>query len=122
MLGNSAASPAIHRIALAFGLCLLAFVFAVEAKTAWYGPLMGPGSEVRAAKAMPADMPRVIEHGIPTPDPIHPNIPFAILTALPVERPARIPAWSEILRSHTLVSRAAYFSPPIFFRPPPVLS
>lgn len=122
MSGNSAASPAIYSIALACGLCLLAIVFALEAKTAWYGPAVGPGSAVRAAKALPADMPRVIEHGVPVPDPIHPNIPFAVLAAGVMEQSADVPARREIVRSHFPVSRSSYFSPPVFFRPPPALS
>lgn len=51
------------RLALACSLCLLSIAFAMEAKIAWYGPLSGPGSEVRAAKAMPADVTSVIVRG-----------------------------------------------------------
>jgi hypothetical protein len=124
MVSNSAASPAIHRIILACGLCLLAVIFAMEAKTAWFGPTIGPGSAVRAAKALPADMPRLIEHGIPVPDPIHPQIPFALLTTLAVDQAnaADVPARSIASRRQSAVSLAAYFSPQIFFRPPPLLS
>ena len=110
------------RTTFAFGLCLLAFVFAVEAKTAWYGPAAGPGSAVRAAKALPADMPRVIEHGIPVPDPIHPQMPFALLAALsmlslPMDRPLRNAASRGDFRFFP-----AAISPQVFFRPPPALS
>jgi hypothetical protein len=109
---------------LACGLCLLAVVFAVEAKTAWFGPVDGPGSAVRAAKALPASMPKVIQHGVLVPDPIHPQISFAILTAFVAEQQAgaEVPAQNRFFRNHIAVSRAAYFSPSIFFRPPPVLS
>jgi hypothetical protein len=124
MSGNSAALAARCRVALACGLCLLAVVFAVEAKTAWFGPAVGPGSAVRAAKALPADMPRVIEHGVPVPDPIHPHIPFAMLRAFcatPLSG-ADVPAQEWFAHRYVPVSLAAYFSPQIFFRPPPVLS
>jgi hypothetical protein len=123
MLRRTTASTAFWRTALTFGLCLLAFVFAVEAKTAWYGPAAGPGSAVRAAKALPADMPRVIGHGIPVPDPIHPQIPFALVASLAVLRSAADkPHCDEARRDDLQPSHAACFSPQQFFRPPPVLS
>jgi hypothetical protein len=84
--------------------------------------MIGPGSDVRAAKALPADMPRVIEHGIPVPDPVHPNIPFAVVATLLTEWQADVPLRDTVLRSPSPVSLAAYFFPSIFFRPPPALS
>jgi hypothetical protein len=124
MYGKSAASEALCCNVLTFGLCILAFMFAVEAKTAWYGPMGGPGSVVRAAKALPAEMPKVIEHGIPVPDPIHPGHTFAMLASL-VAEPAAVtgnPGQHEQFRRATQVSAASYFSPQFFFRPPPFLS
>jgi len=124
MLRARAASPALSRTILAFGLCLLAIVFAVEAKTAWFGPALGVGSDIQAAKALPADMPKVIEHGIPVPDPIHPQVPFALLTALVAEQltGTATPTRNLAPAVDFAVSEAAYFSPAIFFRPPPSLS
>jgi hypothetical protein len=106
----------------AFGLCLLAFLFAVEAKTAWFGPIIGPGSNVRAAKALPESSPRVVEHGFSLPIVAHPGVPYAALTCLVI---ASIFAlnWSFIettsLACRPLFSEF-YFSPPSFFRPPPI--
>ncbi len=51
------AFPKMRRNTLALGLCVLAVLFALEAKTAWYGPANGPGSDVRSQKALPADSP-----------------------------------------------------------------
>ncbi|HUA93844.1 MAG TPA: hypothetical protein VL991_14820 [Terracidiphilus sp.] len=119
MFGNSAVSFPKLRVALAVGLCLLAIAFAVEAKTAWFGPLTGPGSDVQAAKALPADMPRLIEHGIPVPDPVHPAIPFALITTVAIASPFAAPAANEALDNDAPVSLAAYFFPSVFFRPPP---
>jgi hypothetical protein len=119
MFGNSAASIFKSRVAFALGLCLLAVAFAVESKTAWFGPLTGPGSDVQAAKALPADMPRVIEHGVPAPDPVHPAIPFALIATLAAAWPSVTPAQKEVSRTAPPVSLAAYFFPSIFFRPPP---
>lgn len=120
MFGKLAALMTKLRVTLACGLCLLAVVFAVEAKTAWFGPMTGPGSAVRAAKALPADMPRVIEHGVPAPDLVHPAIPFALIATLAAAWPFVAPARNEVRRTDLTVSLAAYFFPLIFFRPPPV--
>lgn len=121
MFGKSTACIPRSRVTFALGLCLLAVAFAVEAKTAWFGPLTGPGSDVQAAKALPADMPRVIEHGVPTPDPVHPAIPFALIATLAARWPSVAPARKEVSRKAPPVSLAAYFFPFIFFRPPPSL-
>jgi len=44
-------------------------------------PASGPGSDVRAAKALRIDATNVVQHGMPSPDPIHPGIAFLFLTA-----------------------------------------
>jgi hypothetical protein len=101
-------------------LCVLAIAFALEAKTAWYGPIVGPGSAVRFAKALPIDAPRVIRHGIPTPDPLHPQFAaalVALLFALPILGDS-LPGRANSLALGR-VSAARFFSPPAFFRPPP---
>ncbi|HZP06052.1 MAG TPA: hypothetical protein VFB43_14210 [Terracidiphilus sp.] len=118
----SAAFPLTYRIALVWGLCLLAALFAVEAKMAWYGPVVGIGSAVRAAKAMPADSSKVVEHGVPTPDPVHPHIAFAVLTALFVRVPANLPAFYNRLQDGSPQFATIFLSPSLFFRPPPALS
>jgi hypothetical protein len=123
MLGLSAASLFRRRTPLALGLCLLAFLFAIEAKTAWYGPAVGLGSSVRAAKAQPAATPRVVEHGTPTPDPAHPRASFAALPHITVALSSlcfSLQARSEVLLSHFSRFSAAGFSFSSLFRPPPV--
>jgi hypothetical protein len=122
MLRGTTASTRFWRTALTCGLCLLAFAFAVEAKTAWYGPLSGPGSAVRASKAMRADAPNIIDHGIPVPDPIHPQTSFALLAAFAtLLLTAETPTGRD--GAHTRIQLVlAAFSPQVFFRPPPVLS
>lgn len=112
--------PARARYLMAAALCVLAIAFALEAKTAWYGPAAGPGSAVRSAKALPMDTPRVVQHGIPVPDPLHPQFAVAFLTLL-----FAVPVLAESLSGHAAafdricVSTAGFFSPPTFFRPPP---
>lgn len=79
MLGSSAASLPLRRAPLAFGLCLLAILFAIEAKTAWYGPTVGLGSDIRAAKALPEGMPRLVEHGVSVLGLAYARVAFAYL-------------------------------------------
>ncbi|MGD0154455.1 MAG: hypothetical protein ABSB50_00060 [Terracidiphilus sp.] len=121
MSGSFAASLPYRRAPLAFGLCLLAFLFSIEAKTAWYGPFAGFGSSVREAKALPMATPEVVEHGVPAPDPAHPRLTFAILPAAAVISlaAARLPVGGEIVRNRLPLYTSAFFSPNNFFRPPP---
>jgi len=122
MLGWFAASLPARRSPLALGLCLLAILFALEAKTAWYGPAAGPGSDIRAAKALPVGSPELVEHGLPAPDPAHPHASFAALpdSVLTPFLWAGVPAISEILRGQRPIFSPAHLSPALFFRPPPV--
>ncbi len=121
MSGWFAASPSYRRAPLAFGLCLLAFLFAIEAKTAWYGPAAGFGGSVRAAKAQPMASPEVVEHGVPKPDPTHPSAAFALLsqavTPMLVGLSSR--ALGGVLPSRHLRPLYAGFSYSNLFRPPP---
>jgi hypothetical protein len=119
---KSTAFSAKSRIALALGLCLLSVAFAVEAKTAWFGPASGPGSEVAAAKAWPADLPRVIEHGVTIPQAVPTLISFALMAAL-----SSLRSYGNILSPRresapgpANSSPAAFLSPQFFFRPPPI--
>jgi hypothetical protein len=107
---------------LALGLCLLAFLFAIEAKTAWYGPPVGFGSIVRAAKAQPVATPEVVEHGVAAPDPAHPHTLFAVLPLISVALSLlcfSVQARSEILFTRLPQFPAAGFSFSSRFRPPP---
>ena len=123
MSGLSAASLAFRRTPLALGLCLLTFLFAVEAKTARYGPVAGPGSAVRAAKALPADSPKLVEQGVSAPDPTHLRVGFAALAAITAARllGTLVPATSDLFSNRPPDFLSAFFSPPAFVRPPPAL-
>jgi hypothetical protein len=110
-----------RRNALAFGLCLLAVLFAVEAKTAWYGPPNGPGVDIQSQKALRADLPLVVSRGIST----HPESPFPLALLLFVSVAAKSWLGPDSLRGIDLhinripISSAPYFSHGLFFRPPP---
>jgi len=121
MSGWFAASYFYRRAPLAFGLCLLAFLFALEAKTAWYGPAAGFGGSVRAAKAQPATSPEVVDHGVPAPDPAHPNATFVALPAMVIVLILCIPAQDRgnVYRRRASRFPAASSSFSNLFRPPP---
>ena len=115
-------SRSFRRTVLALGLCLLAFGFAMEAKLACYGPAGGSGSDIAAAKARTADLPEVVYHGVHAPDPVRTQMLVVFLAALtaPCLRKADSLLARDSVYSHLSVSSAAYFSPNLFFRPPPV--
>jgi hypothetical protein len=112
-----------RRNTLALGLCLLAVLFALEAKTAWYGPKNGPSCDIQSQKACPADLRAVVSHGVSTLPPV--TFPPALIFLASV---AAI-AWTDadflpgvnVGFNHIPVSAAPYFSPGLFFRPPPAL-
>jgi hypothetical protein len=122
MLPDLNASPAFCRKLLACWLCMLALVFAFEAKTAWYGPPAGPGSALSSAKALPVDLPQVVLHGVPVPDPVSPALPFLILAGLVLAFSAGFDSRMTNRVDREGLSRASwsFFSPQLFFRPPPV--
>jgi hypothetical protein len=100
----------------------LAFGFALESKTAWYSAAAGSASEIASAKARPADLPELVTHGVPAPDPVHPQVFFVLLAALTATSLWKADFSSEhrFVHSDVAVSSAAYFSSNMFFRPPPV--
>jgi hypothetical protein len=121
-MARISASRNFKRTALAVGLCVLAFVFAMEAKMAWYSTAGGSGTEIAAAKARAADLPEVVAHGIPAPDPVHPQVFFvflAALTAASLWKPDVL-SGRRFVHSDLAISSVAYFSSNLFFRPPPV--
>lgn len=106
---------------LAIALCLLAFLFAVEAKTAMYGPENGLGSDVRASKALPAVTPKLVKQRILLPDPLHPHTATAASAFIATVSfpPARVLPNAAALRLRRPRFSAAFFSPLHLFRPPP---
>jgi hypothetical protein len=112
-----------RRNALSLGLCLLAVLFALEAKTAWYGPEKGPGSDIQSQKARLTDLTAVVSRGVSTlPQAAIPLnlIYLASVTAIFGAR-AGFQFGVEADFGGIAVRSAAYFSPGLFFRPPPAL-
>jgi hypothetical protein len=108
---------------LALGLCLLAALFALEAKTAWYWAANGPGVDISSQKAFPADLPTVVCRQSPSQLPNILPLAMLLLTSMGAI------AWKgkgflrgiDVDFNHVPVSSAPYFSPSLFFRPPPAL-
>ena len=123
MSGWFAASHPFRRTPLALGLSLLAILFAIEAKTAWYGPATGFGGIVRAAKAQPVTSPEVVEHGVPAADPAHPGAVFFLLPPIVALLILCIPmqASGTVHPGLPAESSSERLSFPNHFRPPPIL-
>ena len=117
------ASPHLRRNTLALGLCLLAVLFALEAKTAWYGSTSGLHDDVQSQKARPADLPSVVSHGVSTLPPV--TFPLTLIFVASVAAIASTDAdflpGVDLDFNHIPVSAAPYFSPALFFRPPPAV-
>jgi hypothetical protein len=98
-------------------LCLLAALFAIEAKCAWYSPEGSPMVQVSAAKLQPADSPRLLAQVLsPATLPVFPEVAVLFAFALTATVVHITPAWA---RRSAKVSALASFSPFLFFRPPP---
>jgi hypothetical protein len=112
------ASPLVRRNALAFGLCVLAVLFALEAKTAWYGPANGPGVDIQSQKALPAELSAVVSQAPAT---FPPALVFlASIAAIAWRRSHFLPG-DRVGSDPIPVSAAPHFFPGLFFRPPPAL-
>lgn len=116
------ASSRFKRFLYATCLCLLAALFALEAKMAWYGSPTSPLSSLQSEKARPADLPPLVSQGSSVLDQA-PSPLFLVFFAA-VAFIARLPIDIRRLAlvfSPDPVPAAPYFSPGLFFRPPPVL-
>lgn len=115
---------AMKRNTLALGLCLLAALFALEAKTACYGPLNRSEKDLRSEKALPADLPALVSSGVPslarTALPL--AIVFVSLAPIIVRIDADFPLRIVVESKRIPVSALPYFSSGLFFRPPPASS
>jgi hypothetical protein len=115
------ASAHMRRNTLALGLCLLAVLFALEAKTAWYAPANRQGTDIQNQKARPVDLPAVVSHGVSTLPPATLAVVFMASVAAIAWTNAHFLRGVDIDFNHISVSTSPYFSPVLFFRPPPAL-
>lgn len=104
--------------ALGVMLCLLAALFAIEAKLAWFSPAGSPSAQVSAAKLQLADAPRHVSQALAAPDPQHfsAEVPVLLLFALLL---TAAPVLLSPQDSRARVSASPGFYSPLFRRPPP---
>jgi hypothetical protein len=112
-----------RRTAFSLGLCLLAFGFAMEAKLACYCHAENFGDDIVSAKALPADLPEIVSHGVQVHKLAHPQLLVVFWAALTTAtlRSADCLLVRSSASNRLSVASAIYFSPNLFFRPPPVL-
>lgn len=122
MTGCLAARPPFKRTFLAFSLCVLAFLFAFEAKLAWYSPAGDPGIQISAAKALRADSPALISNGNAAHDHAQEQATNAALACVIAPPAPASNASEKRLASSTDRSEGSpvILVPSIDFRPPPV--
>jgi hypothetical protein len=86
-----------------------------------YSPAGGAGIEIREAKAWPADTSKTIFQGLSACNAACVLIPFALLALSSATAFAQMnlrARWDRMQAAHT-VTAALFFSPHLFFRPPP---
>jgi hypothetical protein len=112
-------NPRSRLAALGTLLCLLAALFAIEAKLAWFSPALNT-SAVSSSKLRPAEAPEVARQhtaqSVPLPVEIIENGAILAVTALTVAMMIVVRSSS---RSLAPVSASSSFSVALFFRPPP---
>ncbi|MGC9159204.1 MAG: hypothetical protein ACP5FH_09450 [Terracidiphilus sp.] len=116
------AAPQRYRsIVIAIFLCFLALSFAMEAKMARYARGEGHVSYLSAAKAAPADTPRLVFHGVFIPGQLHSPYSAVLLFAQAAAFVVEITkvAGYRVIHEGALVSSVLRFYPSILFRPPP---
>lgn len=101
-------------------LCLLAALFAIEAKLAWYGPAGSAAAQISYSKAQPADAPKFSLRSVTPSFPAPSVLEIAtLLTLILLTEACRLLLRPLEARSAALPSSG--LSPQLFFRPPPVL-
>lgn len=102
-------------------LCLLAALFAMEAKIAWFSPAGSPTAQISYAKARPAEHPKMLEQLLAAPElPAHEFSAAVPLLALALALVTVTSALAAgLLIGPAKVSSAPAFSASLYFRPPP---
>ena len=109
--------------ALGIMLCVLAALFAVEAKIAWFSPAGSATAQISFDKARPAEPPKALPQRLNSPAPSSLDFTAAaylFASALLLAAAVRIVVRPVPIRRQ--VPLADGLSASLFFRPPPVLS
>jgi hypothetical protein len=108
--------------ALGMMLCLLAALFAVEAKIGWFSPAGSGGAQISYAKARPAEPPKILPQHFASPAP--PARDFDTTTILATAILLIAAASTLVIRrvpARRQIAESSGFSSALFVRPPPVL-
>ena len=105
---------------MGIALCLLAALFAIEAKLAWYGPHGSPATQISASKLMVTDAPRLVAQALASSGliPHVCGIPAIASLTLMISVARWTPQPAEVW---TVRFHSSGFSSHLFFRPPPAL-
>lgn len=107
---------------LALGLCLLAALFAIEAKIAWFNPAGESHYPIQSSKARPADAPAGMSQDAPIQVPVPPQMFLLAATFLAVAPSVILwEQWQRAVLHHVPAVTPFRFSSGLFFRPPPAL-
>jgi hypothetical protein len=93
----------------------------MEAKMAWYGPKSETTLEISAAKALPADFPRLVDHGTLAALPVVPvsQLVWVAIFVTMATAVSMVAAARQLARIPISIRSRSHFSPLLFFRPPP---
>ena len=108
--------------ALGIIICLLAALFAVEAKIAWFSPAGSAGAQFSASKACPAEQPKMLPARLAWPE--SPSHEFSAVLALLVAFLLALlsPAGTMgLFPDRAKPAGLSGFDAALFFRPPPIL-
>ncbi len=104
--------------ALGIMLCLLAALFAVEAKIAWFSPAGSATAQISYAKARPAESPKALSQRLTSPG-------LDFVGTATVLAAALLPAMTTMVvrrtPEHLQTGVSPGFRSSLFYRPPPVL-
>jgi len=107
--------------ALGIALCVLAALFAFEAKLAWFSPAGTPSAQISSAKLQPADASKLLAQVLAAPSNLHqvptPAVP-TLLLVVPILMVAAFPARRRV-SDRLKFSSSPGFIPSLFLRPPP---
>ena len=107
--------------ALGIMLCLLAALFAVEAKIAWFSPAGSASAQISFAKARPAEPPKTLPQRIVSLTPADNFAGAATFVVLALLLVTTHPFVSVVVPTEPQVSGSSNYCPSLFFRPPPAL-
>lgn len=104
--------------ALGIMLCLLAALFAVEAKIAWFSPAGSSTAQISYAKARPAEPPKALPQRFTSPA-------YDFTATATLVAAALLPAPTTVVvgrtPDHLQTGVSPGFRSSLFYRPPPVL-